>query len=179
MSPVAVVQSALVAARYAHVRIILARHRRTPYDPSVPEKKGNRLGRLKSQKRTYRAMRFFFVRMPQHVSYERRWRGSLRACWFSFVHQSTNPAICRSPRLVAGRGLTAQKEALMPSSTCTPVQSRTESLTRLSGHANTVSALLSIIGMLPPAEQQGALMTCASILADVSRDLDAMIGGAA
>lgn len=67
----------------------------------------------------------------------------------------------------------------MPSSTCTPVQSRTESLTRLSGHANTASALLSIIGMLPPAEQQGALVTCASVLADVSRDLDALIGGAA
>jgi hypothetical protein len=59
------------------------------------------------------------------------------------------------------------------------VQSRTESLTRLSGHANTASALLSIIGMLPPAEQQGALVTCASVLADVSRDLDALIGGAA
>ena len=67
----------------------------------------------------------------------------------------------------------------MPSSTRTPVQSRTESLTRLSGHANTVSALLSIIGMLPAAEQQVALVTCASLLADVSRDLEAMIGGAA
>lgn len=67
----------------------------------------------------------------------------------------------------------------MPSCTCTPVQSRTESLTRLSGHANTAAALLSLIGMLPPTEQQGAMVTCASILADVSRDLETLIGGAA
>lgn len=67
----------------------------------------------------------------------------------------------------------------MPSSTCTPVQSRTQTLIRLSGNANTVSALLSIIGVLPAADQHGALVTCASILADVSRDLDTLIGGAA
>lgn len=179
MSPVAVIQTALVAARYAHARINLARYRRTPYDPAVPEKKGNRLGRLNRKKRTYRAMRFFYVCIPLHVSYERRWWGSPRACWFFFFHQSSNPTICCSPRLDAGRGLNAKKEAIMPSSTCTPVQSCTESLTRLSGHANTVSALLSIVGMLPAADQQGALVTCASILADVSRDLETLIGGAA
>lgn len=67
----------------------------------------------------------------------------------------------------------------MPSYTCTPVQSRTESLTRLSGHANTAAALLSLISMLPPSEQQGTLVTCASILADVSRDIETLIGGAA
>lgn len=180
MTPVAVVQTALVAARYAHARIILARHRRSPYDSAVPEKKGNRLGRLNTSKRTRRAMRFFFVRMLLSVSYERRWQGSLRACWFPLVCQSTNLAIRRSPRLVAGRGVTTHtKEAFMPSSNCTPVQSRTESLTRLSGQANTAAALLSLIGMLPPAEQQDALVTCASILTDVSRDLETLIGGAA
>lgn len=180
MSPVAVIQSALVATRYAHARINLARYLRTPYDPAVPEKKGNRLGRLNTSKRTDRAKRFFYVRMLLSVSYERRWQGSLRACRFALVCLSTNLAIRRSPRLVAGRGVTTHtKEALMPSSTCTPVQSRTESLTRLSGHANTVSALLSIIGMLPAADQQGALVTCASILSDVSRDLETLIGGAA
>lgn len=179
MSSVAVVQTALVAARYAHARIILARHRRRPYDSDVPDKEGNRLGRLNRKKRTDRAMRFFYVCMPLHVSYERRWQGSLRACWVFFFHQSTNPAICCSPRLVAGRGLNAKKEALMPSSTCTPVQSYTESLIRLSGYTNTAAALLSIISMLPPAEQQAALVTCASIVAEVSRTLETLIGGAA
>lgn len=158
---------------------ILARCRRTSYDPSVPEKEGNRLGRLNRKKRTYRATRFFYVCIPLHVSYERRWWGSLRACWFFFFHQSSNPAICRSPRLDAGRGFNAKKEARMPSSVCTPVQSRTQTLTRLSGNANTVCALLSVIGILPPADQPGALLTCSQILADVSRDLDALIGGAA
>ena len=85
------------------------RRRRTAYSSHVPDKEGNRLGRLKVQKRTDRAMRFFYVRMLSHALYERRWRGSLRACWFSFVHQSTNPVICRSPRLVAGSGSTAQR----------------------------------------------------------------------
>lgn len=100
---------------------VVACQTRTPYYSHVPEKKGNRFGSLKSQKRTDRATRFFFVRMPLSAFYERRWRGSLRACWFSFVHQSSNPATCRPPRLEAGRGLTAQKEAAM-SSTTTPKQ---------------------------------------------------------
>lgn len=67
----------------------------------------------------------------------------------------------------------------MPSSICTPVQSRSETLIRLAGNANTASALLSVTTILPEADQQGALVTCASILADVSRELDTLIGGAA
>ncbi len=106
-------------AVYGSSHKVVAGQERTPYYWQVPEKEGNRFGSLKSQKRTYRAKRFFFVRMPLLAFYERRWRGSLWACWFSFVHQSSNPAICRPPRLEAGRGLTAQKEALMPSITAT------------------------------------------------------------
>lgn len=158
--------------------LVLARRTRSPYDPCVPEKKGNRFGSLNRKKRTNRAMRFFYVRVLSHVSYERRWQGSLRACWVFFFHQSSNPVICRPPRLEAGRGLTVKKEALMPSSTCTPVQSRAQTTTRLAGHANTVSALLSFLSVLPLAEQQNALLTCASILADVTRELDALVGGA-
>lgn len=101
----------------------LARRRRRAYASDVPEKEGNRYGSLKSQKRTDRATRFFYVRMPSCAFNERRWRGSLRACWFSFVHQSSKPATCRSPRLEARRGLTAQKEAHMPRPTRTSAQS--------------------------------------------------------
>jgi hypothetical protein len=111
------------------VAMALASRRRTAYDAIVPDKEGNRLGRLNRKKRTDRAMRFFYVHMPSYVSYERRWRGSLRACWFFFFHQSTNPAIRRSPRLVAGRGLTVKKEATMPSCTPTPVQNSTRQTT--------------------------------------------------
>ena len=91
------------------------------YPDYVPEKEGARLGRLNRKKRTDRAKRFFYVCMPSFVSYERRWQGSPRACWFFFFHQSTNPVICCSPRLVAGRGLNAKKEAIMPGTT-TPQQ---------------------------------------------------------
>lgn len=179
---VTVAPASFVSLRGANIAwrsIALALRRGTFYYPSVPEKKGIWLGRRNRKKRTNRAMRFFYVCMPLFVSYERRWRGSLRACWVFFFHQSTNPATCRPPRLVAGRGLTEKKEAHMPSSTRTPVQSRSETLIRLAGNANTVSALLSIICIVPPADQQGALLTCASILADVSCGLNAVIGGAA
>lgn len=101
---------------------VLANLAQWGYALCVPEKKGTRLGRLNWKKRTNRAMRFFFVRMPSFVSYGRRWWGRLRACWFYFFHQSANPAIRRSPHLAVGRGLTVKKEAFMPSSARTPVQ---------------------------------------------------------
>jgi hypothetical protein len=90
------------------------RRRRTAYSSHVPDKEGNGFGSLNAKKRTDRAMRFFFVRMLSHALYERRWQGSLRACWFSFLRQSSNPVICRSPHLEVGRGSTANKEAHMP-----------------------------------------------------------------
>lgn len=156
---------------------VVAWRRRTSYYSHVPDKEGNRLGRLKSQKRTDRAMRFFFVRMPLSASYERRWRGSRKACWFSFVHQSSNPATCRPPRLDAGRGLTAQKEAPMPIATHTPEQSRSEIISRLAGNANVVAAMLFVANLLEQDAQQSALLTCSSIADDVARDLDALAGG--
>lgn len=149
------------------------------YDYSVPEKKGTWLGRRNRKKRTNRAMRFFYVCMPLFVSYERRWRGSPRACWFFFFHQSTNPATCRPPRLVAGRGLTVKKEAHMPSSTRTSVQSRAQTIACLAGNANTVAALLSVIEILPAGDQDNALSTCASIAAELAHGLEALVGGVA
>lgn len=165
----------LGAAVSASSTITLARRRRTAYDSPVPDKEGNRLGRLNAKKRTNRAMRFFYVRTPSCALYERRWQGSLRACWFSFLHQSTNPVICRSPRLVAGRGLTAKKEAHMPSSARTPEQSHFEIIDRLTGNANTVAALLSVVGILPPAAQHSALLTCSSIANAVASELAVVI----
>ncbi len=89
----------------------------------VPEKEGAGFSSLKVQKRTNGAMPFFYVRMPLIVLYGRQWRGSLRACWFPFVHQSANPVICRPPHLAVGHGLTAQKDHIM-SGTTTPTQSK-------------------------------------------------------
>lgn len=137
------------------VATALASRGRTAYDSPIPEKEGIRLGRLHAQKRTDRAMRFFYVRLPSCVSYERRWRGSLRACWFSFVRQSTNPAICRSPRLVAGRGLTAQKEATMSSSTRTPVQTpqNQTALDLLTELRNADQIIRVMLNAMTPAQQ--------------------------
>jgi hypothetical protein len=111
----------------------LACRRRTPYYSFVPDKEGNGFSSPITQKRTDRAMRFFYVRMPSCALYGRRWQGSLRARWLSFVCRSTNPVICRSPRLVAGRGLPHTKEALLASSKLTSEKSPTNNIVRLAG----------------------------------------------
>ena len=87
----------------------LARRRRRAYASDIPEKEGNGFDSLNTSKRTDRVTRFFFVCMLLRVSYERRWRGGLRACWFPLVYQSVNPTTCRSPRLTAGRGVTTHQ----------------------------------------------------------------------
>ncbi|MGZ9045939.1 MAG: hypothetical protein ACXW24_16075 [Telluria sp.] len=153
--------------------IFLAQRRRTAYDSDVPEK-GNRFGSLNRKKRTDRAMRFFYVRMLSHVSYERRWQGSLRACWVFFFHQSSNPVICRPPRLEAGRGLTVKKEALMPSSICTSEYSQSE-LKRQADNANTFSALLSCMVSVPAVRSYDTLQICSDMANAVARDLVAML----
>lgn len=162
-----------------HFAKSLAKFPSRRYSSSVPDKEGNRLGRLKRKKRTYRAMRFFYVRMLLRVSYGRQWQGSLRACWFFFFHQSTNPAICRSPRLVAGRGVTAKKEALMPSCTRTPEQIPFTTIASLAGQANAVSALLSVLEIISPDDRAATLALCVAMARDVSHALDKLNGGAA
>lgn len=102
--------------------IALARCQQTEYSPYVPDKEGNGFDSSTTQKRTDRALRFFYVRMPSCALYERRWRGSRKARWLSFVCRSVNPVICRSPRLTAGRGLPHTKDALMAIDTRTPKQ---------------------------------------------------------
>lgn len=61
----------------------------------------------------------------------------------------------------------------------TPTQLRSIATQRLAGQANTLTALLSIIGILPQPEQQSVLVTCAGIARGVSSDLDQLVGGAA
>jgi hypothetical protein len=51
----------LRAADSASATIDLARRRRTEYDSTVPEKKGNRRGNLNCTRRTNGAMPFFYV----------------------------------------------------------------------------------------------------------------------
>lgn len=66
----------------------------------------------------------------------------------------------------------AYKQSTLPST-------RADSIKRISGDANTVAALLSVVGILPQADQQSALVTCAGIARGVSSDLDLLAGGAA
>ena len=96
-----------------------------PDTERVPDKEGNGFDSLIAKERMNGAMPFFYVCMSSRVLNERRWRGSLRAYWFSFLHQSINPVICRSPRLIAGSGSTAKRNTIMPSPS-TSTQSRTD-----------------------------------------------------
>jgi hypothetical protein len=96
---------------------------------------------LITQERTDGAMPFFYVRMLSRSFYERRWRGSLRAYWFSFVYQSINPVICRSPRLIAGSGSTAHKGRTMTTSTNTPTHSPASTTKRRTSRARPLAAV--------------------------------------
>jgi hypothetical protein len=149
---------------------VLATHTNTLYAGGVPEKKGTGLGRLIRKKRTDRAMRFFFVRMPSYVSYERRWWGRLRACWFFFFHQSANPAICRSPRLAVGRGLTVKKETSM-SSTSTSVHFQHEQIQRLAKIASTIGEMLAGLDILNSDGQSTAFALSATLAQDLAKEL--------
>ena len=77
------------------------------YSRRVPEKKGTWGESQKRQRRTAAAKRYFFVRTMLILL----WAavvGRLRPAGF-LCHRSLNPAICRPPRLRAGRGITADK----------------------------------------------------------------------
>ncbi|MET3130285.1 hypothetical protein AAKU55_000538 [Oxalobacteraceae bacterium GrIS 1.11] len=136
--------------------LALARRRRTAYYADVPDKEGNRFDSLNRKKRTNRAMRFFYVHMPSCAFYERRWWGSLRACWFFFFRQSVNPAICRSPRLTAGHGTTEKKDIRMPNCTSTPGQFPVDLINRLAGQTKTIDAQSLAVGILLYADQARA-----------------------
>lgn len=103
-------QNKIRRARQQFANVKRLTHRPSLADTAnVPEKEGAGFDRLTAKKRTDGAMPFFYVCMSSHVLNEWRWRESLRACWFSFLHQSINPTICRSPRLIAGSGSTAKR----------------------------------------------------------------------
>lgn len=76
------------------------------YSKSVPEKEGTRLGRLNTQS-AQTAQCGFFTCVCLRVSPLSGGGGEAFGLAGFFGYQSTNPVICRSPRLVAGRGVTA------------------------------------------------------------------------
>lgn len=63
------------------------------------------------------------------------------------------------------------------SSTTTPVQSPKIKL--IAGQANTFAALLSVLHLIPLAEQPGTLAMLADFADELARDLSALVGGAA
>ena len=119
---------------------------------------------------------YFFVR---NASVRTQWAavvGSLRAAGFR-VYRSSNPAICRPPRLEAGRGATLHTEAHMPSTSSTPI-SHTEQIRRLAGIADTIGAMLGAFALLPATGQTDALAVSASLADDLAQALAAIAGEA-
>jgi hypothetical protein len=55
----------------------------------------------------------------------------------------------------------------------------TEAVERVATSAHCVSALLSVIAILPEAKQHDTLKTCASMAEQIAHDLAALVGGAA
>jgi hypothetical protein len=89
-------------------RRVLAYSRRSAYDSTVPEKEGARLGRLTHQS-AQTAPCGFFTCVCLRASPMSGGGGEASGLAGFFGDQSTNPVICRSPRLVAGRGVTAHQ----------------------------------------------------------------------
>ena len=87
-------------------RAALARCCRSAYHSDVPEKEGNRLGRLNTQSAQTAPCGFFTCVCLRASSMSGGGGEALGPAGF-FGYQSSNPAICRSPRLDAGRGATA------------------------------------------------------------------------
>jgi hypothetical protein len=87
-------------------RSVLAYGRRSAYDSNVPEKEGARLGRLNTQS-AQTAPCGFFTCACLRASPMSGGGGEAFGLAGFFGYQSTNLVICRSPRLVAGRGVTA------------------------------------------------------------------------
>ena len=113
-------------ARPADVNRLTVGQRRADTGP-VPEKKGNGFSSSIRQRRTDGAMPFFFVRTCLRAPSMSGGGGEAARLAGFLCHRSANPAICRSPRLAAGSGLTTDKEAIMPS-TITSVQSQSETI---------------------------------------------------
>jgi hypothetical protein len=85
---------------------VLAHRWRTAYDSFVPEKEGNRFGSLNTQSAQTAPSGFFTCVCFRAPSMSGDGGEALGPAGL-FGCQSSNPAICRSPRLEAGRGVTA------------------------------------------------------------------------
>lgn len=79
------------------------------YNLFRPRQKREQVWKPETQKRTKRRHAVFLRAFVDVCLIGRRWRRSLRACWFAFVCQSSNSAICRPPRLEAKGGLTTHE----------------------------------------------------------------------
>ena len=89
----------------------LARRRRRPYYSHVPDKEGNGFDSLNTQS-ALTAPSGFFTCVRLRSSSMGGGGGEAFGLAGFFECQSVNPAICRSPRLTAGRGLTATQRGL-------------------------------------------------------------------
>lgn len=67
----------------------------------------------------------------------------------------------------------------MPSCIRTPEHFQSISIADLAGQANVITALLSVIDIIPVGDRAATLATCAQIAGDISRALDGLVGGAA
>ena len=66
----------------------------------------------------------------------------------------------------------------MPS-TNTSVLSPSDTIKRIAGYANAVTALLETLDLIPEADRVDILAVASSMADDVARDLAVLIGGAA
>jgi len=90
----------------AHFAKVLAMLSSRRYSLSVPDKEGTRFGRLITQS-AHTAQRGFFTCVCLCTSPMSGGGGEAFGLAGFFGYQSSNPAICRSPRLDAGSGVTA------------------------------------------------------------------------
>lgn len=121
-----------VMLRCAEFTQVLAMATRWRYAARVPEKKGAGLGRLNTQSAQTAQCGFFSCFCLCMSPMSGGGGDALGRAGF-FGYQSTNPTICRSPRLVAGRGLTATQGGTMPSNTRTFVRPQSEQIRVLAG----------------------------------------------
>lgn len=78
------------------------------YPAKVPDKEGNGFGSLINIK-AHRPRNAAFLRAYAAVRPLGGGSGEASACRFPLVYRSSNPAICRPPRLEAGRGVNHTK----------------------------------------------------------------------
>lgn len=129
-------------------RVQLTRLHQVRYSGCVAEKKATEFGSSIRQRRTSAARRLFFVRTtPVRLFQWAAVVGSLRAAGF-LCHRSSNPAICRPPRLEARSGSTVDKGDTRMSSTgtSTPSSPKAKATRRARKGASTTPALSCIQG---------------------------------